>query len=224
MIMDGNRRWAREKKLKAVTLGHKKGLDAVRAAIRFCRKKNIKHLSLYTFSLENFKRSSIEKNYIFKLLTQRVTADLPDLLKEGIRVRFVGDRSLFPQETRDAIEVVEEKTKHLDRLQVHFLFCYGSQQEVLAATKQVAQKVKDGVLSVDQIDDATFRNEMWMGAVPDPDVLIRTGGVTRISNFLLYQLAYSELLFLDYYWPEVTEERLEACLEKFETIQRNFGK
>lgn len=224
MIMDGNRRWAREKKLEAVTMGHKKGIDAIRASVRFCLKKNIKYLSLYTFSLENFRRDAKEKSYLFDLLAQSIKKDLFDLVEQKVRVRFVGDRSCFPESLRDTIFEVEEKTKEFDKLNLNFLFCYGSKQELLAATKKVAQKVKDGELSVDEIDEDIFRKEMWMGHAPDPEIIIRTGKKTRLSNFLLYQAAYSELIFPDCYWPEITQERLEECVKDFQDIQRNFGK
>lgn len=223
MIMDGNRRWAREKKLQAVTLGHKKGVDAIRSAITFCLKKRVKYLSLYTFSLENFKRNQAEKTYIFDLLADVLRDDLLDLIKHGVRVRFVGERSLFPEKTRMIIEEVEGRTKDLNRLCLNMLFCYGSKQEILSATKRLAQQVKEGSVDADQIDENLLRREMWLGDVPDPDLILRTGKRTRLSNFLLFQGAYSEWMFLDYHWPEINEERLQECVDRFQGVERNFG-
>jgi len=224
MVMDGNRRWAQEKKLEAVTLGHKKGVDAVRAAVRFCLKKNIPYLSLYTFSLENFKRSSIEKKYIFNLLAQVIKNDTLKLLEQGIRIRFIGDRDYFPKTTLAIIDEIEEKTKHLNKLNLNMLFCYGAQQEMICAAKRVAQKVKEGLLAVDEIDETALRREMWTSGIPDPDLIIRTGKLSRLSNFLLFQAAYSELVFPDCYWPEITEERLAECVETFYATQKNYGR
>jgi undecaprenyl diphosphate synthase len=223
MVMDGNRRWAREKKLEAVTQGHRKGVDAAKVAIEFCLKKGIKYLSLYAFSLENFRRSDTEKKYLFNLLNNFLEKHAQDFIERGIQVRFVGDRSLFPESTRDTIEKIEEQTKDLSSLQVNFLFCYGSTQELISATKQVAKKVETGELSSDEIDETILRKSMWFGDVPDPEIIIRTGKVSRLSNFLLFQGAYSEWFFLDCYWPEVNEEKLEKCVEQFHQVRRNFG-
>jgi undecaprenyl diphosphate synthase len=224
IIMDGNRRWAREKKLQAVSLGHKKGVDSVKSAIKFCLKNNIKYLSLYTFSLENFNRDGVEKKYLFDLLTRTLRDDLDELISYGVKVRFVGDRSCFPEQMESVVAGSEEGTRGLDKLCLNILFCYGSKQEVIFAAKKVAQKVRDGVLRVDEINESVFRKEMWLNGTPDPDLIIRTGKTFRLSNFLLFQAAYSELMFLDCYWPEVNESLLQNCLDKFHKSKRNFGK
>ena len=224
MIMDGNRRWAREKKLQAVSMGHKKGVDSVKTSIRFCIKNKIKYLSLYTFSLENFNRDNVEKEYLFDLLSRTLRDDLEEFIKYGVKIRFVGDRNYFPEKMESIIAGAEEGTKHLDKLCLNILFCYGSKQEVLSAAKKVAQKVRDGALHVDEINEDVFRGEMWMNGTPDPELIIRTGKASRLSNFLLFQGAYSELMFLDCYWPEINEERLQDCVDKFYVLQRNFGK
>lgn len=224
MIMDGNRRWARENKLKSVSLGHKKGAEAIKVAVNFCLKKSIKHLSLYTFSIENFRRSIEEKTYLFGLLVDGLKDNLPSFIKEGIRVRFVGNRELFPKSVMGSIEEVESTTKDFNNLTLNFLFCYGSQQEMAHAAKNIAKKVRDGVLDVDSIDESLIKKESWLGDIPDPDLFVRTGGVLRISNFMLFQMAYSEMIFLDCYWPEITEEKLQECFDKFNSVKRNFGK
>jgi undecaprenyl diphosphate synthase len=225
MIMSGNRRWARENKLSAAFLGYDKGIEAVRNAISFCLNNSIKHLSLYAFSLENFKRPEEEKKYLFKLLALWFKRELASVVKEKICIRFVGDRSFFPEEVREVIEKIESRTKNYSRLCVNFLFCYGAQQEIINAAKVLASKVKSGEISEDQIDATTFKKSLWLGDIPEPDLIIRTGskGEIRLSNFMLFQAAYSELLFLDCYWPEITEERLNQCMKSFKNTQRNFG-
>jgi len=224
MIMDGNRRWARERKFEAVTQGHRKGVDTIEHAIQFCLKNKIKHLSLYALSYENFlERSDIEKKYLFSVPSQVLKNNIDDLIKQGIRIRFVGDRTVFPEVSRDAIHELEEKTKHLDTLNVNLLFCYGSKQELVFAAKKLAKKVQENKISVDQIDEKSLRDEFWLNFAPDPEMIIRTGKVSRISNFLLFHGAYSEWMFLDCYWPEITEEKLQECYNKFYGIKRNFG-
>jgi len=224
MIMDGNRRWARENGLSAVMLGHKSGVESVKVAIKFCIKKGIKYLSLFTFSIENFRRDKTEQSYIFDLLVDVIKNDLLDLIKNGIRIRFIGDRKFFPEKVRSVISEVEEKTKHLTNLNLNMLFCYGARQEIVNAAKKVAKKVSDGILSVDEIDESEFRNNLWTDDIPDADLVVRTGKVSRLSNFLLFQSAYSELMFLDCYWPEINEDRLRYCFDDFHGVQRNFGK
>jgi undecaprenyl diphosphate synthase len=222
IIPDGNRRWALQNKLESF-FGHKQGMEHVRSAIKVCIKKGIKYLSFYTFSLENFKRSDQEKNYLFNLLADGMTKELPDLIKNGIRVRFIGDRSSFPQQIQSVIHDVEHKTEHLQTLNLNLLFCYGSTAEITQAVKLIAQKVKDGLLAVDDINEHTIHDALWTAGMPDPDLIIRTGGLSRLSNFLLYQAAYSEFSFLDCYWPDITEEKLELCLDRFNQTKRNFG-
>jgi len=224
MIMDGNRRWAKEKKLEAVTLGHKKGVDSVKTAVKFCLGKGIKYLSLFTFSLENFRRDEKEKKYIFNLLSKVLNDNVLELIEQGVRVRFIGDRSYFPKDSISAIEKIEEKTKDLKKLSLNMLFCYGSHQELAHATKKIAQKVKNGLLDPEEIDENSIRQELWTNGTPDPDLIVRTGKLSRLSNFLLFQAAYSELIFLDCNWPEINEKILQGCVDKFYSIQRNFGR
>jgi undecaprenyl diphosphate synthase len=223
IIPDGNRRWAAKNKLKSV-FGHKKGLDAVKVAIKVCIKNGIKYLSIYTFSLENFNRSEEEKSYLFELLINELAAQLPEFKKEGIRIRFIGDKNYFPRGVFQTIQTAEQETKDLDRLNLNLLFCYGSKGEIVHATRSLAQKVKSGEIKVEDIDENTLSNFLWTSGMPDPDLIIRTSGLSRLSNFLLYQSAYSEFMFLDCFWPEVNEPILQKCVDNFTQIQRNFGK
>ena len=222
IIMDGNRRWAKKNKLESFS-GHKKGKDKIRLAIKFCIKNNIKHLSLYTFSLENFNRCESEKNYLFNLIVEGAKKELPELVEQGVQVKFVGDRRLFPSHIVSSINEIENKTKDLNKLHHNILFGYGAQQEVAFAVKSIAKKVKEGLIDIEEIDEKTVKNHLWTAGTPDPDLIVRTGGDVRLSNFLLYQAAYSEFAFLDCYWPEITEEHLQKCVDKFKASKRNFG-
>lgn len=224
IIPDGNRRWAKANKLESF-FGHRRGLDVVKTAVRSCIKNGIKHLSFYTFSLENFRRSEVEKNYLFSMLASEFRSAIPELVQENIRVKFIGDKSCYPAQIKDVIQEIELATAGGDRLNLNLLFCYGARQELMFAAKAIAQKVKEGFLDVASITEETLGKSLWTAGTPDPDLVIRTGSgqSPRMSNFLLYQAAYSEWMFLDQYWPEVTEELLQSCIEKFENIKRNFG-
>jgi len=221
-VMDGNRRWATQQGLAAV-LGHKKGTDSVKQATEFCIKNNISYLTLYTFSIENFKRSEEEKNYLFDLIIKEAQEGLAEFLSHKIRVRFVGDRSLFPAHVLALCQEIEEKTAHLTTLTLNFLFCYGGQQEIVSAVQKIAQQVLDNTLKIQDITKDIVTNNLWLGDIPEPELIIRTGGVKRLSNFLLYQAAYSELYFVDTYWPDMTYAHFEKALEDFMLRKRNFG-
>jgi undecaprenyl diphosphate synthase len=222
IIPDGNRRWAAQNKLESM-FGHQRGMEQVRMAIRTCIQSGIRYLSFYTFSLENFKRSELEKKYLFNLLADGFSKELPELVKEGIRVRFIGDRQKFPDQLASVVKMVEEQTKHLTRLNLSLLFCYGGTAEIVAAVKQIAQQAKDGHVEVEAITERTVHDALWTADLPDPDLIIRAGGESRLSNYLLYQAAYSEFRVLETYWPAVTEAELAECIEKFNQTKRNFG-
>jgi len=223
IIPDGNRRWASKNKLQAI-FGHKKGMEAVRTAIDVCVKNNIKYLSFYTFSLENFRRSEEEKSYLFDLIADGFKSRLSELIAAGVRIRFIGDRNYFPERISHVIADIENQTQHLSALNLSLLFCYGSRGEVVDTVKRLAQKIKDGFLAIEDITEETISDSLWTAGIPDPDLIVRTSGIVRISNFLLYQAAYSEFSFLNCYWPEVTSDILEECINKFQDTQRNFGK
>lgn len=221
-IMDGNRRWAKKQGLAAV-MGHSKGVDSVRRVIEFCLKKGIAYTSLYTFSLENFKRSDEEKAYLFDLMVKEVAQGIDEFISQGVRIRFVGDRALFPTSVQASCHEVEEKTAHLRALTVNVLFCYGGRQEILAGVKSIVRKIQAGELAENDINEASFKQELWCGDCPDPDLIVRTGGEQRLSNFLLFQSAYSELMFLDCLWPDISLADLEQVYEAFMGRHRRFG-
>ncbi|MEX0849279.1 MAG: polyprenyl diphosphate synthase [Candidatus Dependentiae bacterium] len=221
-IMDGNRRFAKKHGWKP-WVGHKKGVDAVRQAIEFCIHNKIKYLSLYTFSIENFKRSDQEKNFLFSLLVKEAQLNVQEFIQKGIQVRFIGDRAFFPQDVLSACLKVEQATQAGAILQLNFLFCYGGQQEIVHATKQLCRDVQNGQLAVDDINEKTVSNALWLGDIPTPDLIFRTGGVHRLSNFLLFQSAYAEFYFSDRLWPEITTKELQVAFDVFNQRIRNFG-
>jgi undecaprenyl diphosphate synthase len=221
-IMDGNRRFAKKLGWKP-WLGHKKGVESVKIAIDFCLKNSIPHLSLYTLSIENLKRSREETDFLFSLLAEQIVEYTDELVEKGIRVCFVGDRTMFPKQTAQACLAAEQATVHGDKLRINFLFCYGGQQEVVAAAQKVAQSVQSGKMVPTDITIQTFGQTLWLSDVPAPDLVFRTGGVKRLSNFLLFQAAYAEFYFSDILWPEVTHDDLQQALETFNRQTRNFG-
>lgn len=223
IIPDGNRRWAKKNKLKSI-MGHRTGMEAFKKTIKFCLKKGIKYLSFYTFSLDNFNRPEEEKKYLFRLLMDQSIKQLPELKEQGVRVRFIGDRDYFPVEMLPSIKQIEDETKDNNKLNLNLLFCYGGQREIVHSVKDLVKKVQAGVLDVEDIDEEKIKNSLWTAGMPDPELIIRTSKRARLSNFLLYQAAYSEFMFLDIFWPEITEDHLQKCLDDFGGIQRNFGK
>lgn len=225
IIPDGNRRWAKANKMEAF-FGHRRGLDVVKIAMQVCKRNGIKHLSFYTFSLENFKRGETEKNYLFNMLATEFHAAIPELVKEGIKVRFIGDNTYYPPSLHKTIAEVESATVAGKALNLNLLFCYGGRQELVHAAKLIAQRVKEGLLDLDQITEETMNASLWTAGSPDPELIIRTGmeQEPRTSNFLPFQSVYSEWMFLKEYWPAVTEELLQSCLERFAGVNRNFGK
>ena len=220
--MDGNRRWAKKRGLLP-WYGHREGVEAVRTVVKFCLDYKIQYLSLYTFSLENFKRPEIEKKYLFSYLAKETEKELPNFIKNGVKVRFVGDRSQFPESLKATYDCMEKETAHCKNLILNLLFCYGGQQELVAGIKDIVRDVQIGKISADQLTETQLNQYLWLGDIPAPDLIIRTGGAQRLSNFLLYQAAYSELCFLDCMWPELSVEHLEKVVSSFTNCKRNFG-
>ncbi|TET34304.1 di-trans,poly-cis-decaprenylcistransferase [Candidatus Dependentiae bacterium] len=222
-IMDGNRRWAKQHGWLPWD-GHRAGLKTAQRVVDFCLEQSISYLSLYTFSLENFRRPPQELNFLFNVLMKEMKeALLKKFIAKGVRVTFVGDRSLFPKAVLPICDEIEEKTKEFSVLQVNLLFCYGGQQELVHGMKVIAQKLKSGELSEDDISDELLEQSLWTAGIPAPDLIVRTGGIKRLSNFFLFKAAYSEFFFLDCFWPELTHIHLNEVVESFHTRQRNFG-
>lgn len=222
LIMDGNRRWAKENNLFPWQ-GHYHGIKAVEHSIEFCIEKGIKFLSLYTFSLENFKRNITEKNYLFDLIIKFGEIFLPKLLKYKVKIKFIGDKSLFPESIVDTILYLEEQTKEFEKLTVNMLFCYGGRQEIVDAINKIVKETNKNLIKpAIKLED--INSYLWCGKMPDPDLIIRTGGQKRLSNFLLFQAAYSELYFTDTYWPSFNKEHLELAIQEYNHRKRNYGK
>lgn len=218
-VMDGNRRWAKLQGQMPWT-GHKAGAQTVRIAVDFCLQYQIPYLSLYTFSLENFNRSEHERSYLFDLVMQQAESYVPEFIAQGIKIRFIGNLSLFPESVQEVCARVEQQTAQGLKLQVNFLFGYGARQEIFAAAQLLAQKIAAGI-AVTQVD---LESGLWTAGIPDPDLIIRTGGVQRLSNFLLYQGAYTEIRFLDTLWPDVTADQLYYAVVSAVQAQKNLGR
>lgn len=223
MIMDGNRRWAKKNKL-SYSVGYAEGgFGAAKTAAKFCIDANIPYLSLYTFSLENFNRPQYEQDLLFNCIVNEGPKQLKFFNQENIRVRFIGDRSRFPEKVLPTIEALEQGTENNSGLQVNLLFCYGARQELVCSIKRLMHKVKKGLLSEEQISEKALEDCLWTSGIPQPELIIRTSGTQRLSNFLLYQAAYSEFYFLDCLWPDITREDLERAVGSYLGVQRNFG-
>ena len=218
-VMDGNRRWATRQGMLSWR-GHRAGAEKVEVAVNFCLQYQIPFLSLYTFSLENFKRSEQERSYLFDLVMQQAESYVPRFIEKGVKIRFVGDLSLFPESVQKVCHKVHEQTAEGKNLQVNFLFGYGARQEILSAVQACADKMIAG----EQITKEIFEACLWTAGTPDPDLIIRTGGVQRLSNFLLYQSAYAEIRFLDTLWPDLTHEQILQAVTSAVQAQKNVGK
>ena len=216
LIMDGNRRWAKSRGMFP-WLGHRQGAKTVEIVIKYCIEQKISYVSLYTFSLENFKRSQEEISYLFALIDE-ARSRIKEFVKEGIKIKFVGDRSVLPQETKNSCDEIERATAECKNLQCNFLLSYGSPQEIIAAVQELIR------LQPEEVTIDLFKKHMWMGDIPDPELIIRTGGVKRLSNFLLFQAAYSEIEFLDCLWPDLTKQLLHETIAKSVLAKKNFGK
>lgn len=213
-IMDGNRRWARLRN-KPAWYGHQQGAEKIQTILEFCKKNKIAYVTLYAFSLENFKRSSVEKSALFSILKQYAQHKAQELKEHNIKIRMLGDLSLLPADVQKACEFVEQQTAHCTGLQCNFLLAYGAQQELQYAAQHMAQ---DQTRKEKQLQDY-----VWTAGIPEPDLIIRTGNVQRLSNFLLYQAAYAEIRFLPVLWPDITQQHLQQVLASYQEAVRNFG-
>lgn len=222
IIMDGNRRWAKERGLQSFE-GHKQGIVALETTIKYCLASGIKNLSLYTFSLENFKRAKEENEEIFGMFPDALSLWKKNFDTGNVKVRFVGDRALFPEKTVEAIEKIESETQKNDGLFVNLMFCYGGQQEIVDSVKKIAQEVKTGKLDSQNIDIKTISKNTWTGDISEPDLIIRTGKRNRLSNFMTFQSSYSEIVFSNLNWPEIGMAQLEEMCEQYAQSQRTFG-
>lgn len=223
IIMDGNGRWAKKQGLLR-TIGHENGAKAVRQTVETCARLGIKNLTLFAFSTENWNRPKLEVDTLMKLLSKALKKELNTLTKNDIRLNTIGDIESLPKSVaKNLIEVVES-TKENQRMTLTLALNYGSREEITRATKLIADKVKNNIISVEDIDESVINNHLYTRNLPDVDLVIRTSGEQRISNFLLWQIAYAELYFTDVLWPDFSAEHLMEALESYQNRERRFGK
>ncbi len=221
IIMDGNRRWAKANNLDTAQ-GHKEGAENLKRIAKYANKIGIKYMTFYVFSTENWKRSKEEVGAIMKLLKFYIS-DFFKSYDDNIRVRVIGKREDISKDLVSEIEKIEEKTKNNTGLTLNIAFNYGGRDELVSATKAIARDVLEGKLNIDDINEELIANNLYTAGQPDPDLLIRTSGEERISNFLPWQLSYSEFVFVDKYWPEYSEEDLNETIKIYQNRNRRFG-
>jgi undecaprenyl diphosphate synthase len=218
IIMDGNGRWAERRDLP-VAEGHREGTRALRRTVEACIDLGVETLAVYAFSTENWSRPEAEVESLMEIFGETIERELPDLARQGVRTRFMGRRDRAPDELREQIERLERETAPNDRLNLWVAFDYGGRADIVEATRKL---VEEGV-APDAIDEESLRANLYAPELPDPDLLIRTSGELRISNFLLWQLAYSELIFVDTLWPDFGRDELEQALAAYAQRRRRFG-
>lgn len=222
IIMDGNGRWAKARGLPRFA-GHQKGAKAVRAVVEGCQELGIRHLTLYAFSSENWKRPQAEVNDLMGLLRLYLKRELADLHRNNVRMQFIGDFDALQPDIQNLIESAQRKTSGNTALCLTIALNYGSHDEIVEACRKLARAVENGELRADAISEDLFRAQLQTADIPDPDLLIRTSGEQRLSNFLLWQAAYSELVFLDTLWPDFTKDHLAAAVHEYQRRERRYG-
>jgi undecaprenyl diphosphate synthase len=223
IIMDGNGRWAEERGLSRLH-GHKQGAVTVREITTACRERGVKFLTLYSFSTENWSRPPDEVDGLMQLLRDYLRDELPTLKKNGVRLATIGDVARLPLVVRTGLEVTKQATANETGMQLTLALSYGSRDEIVDAVKSIARDVKAGRVDVEAVDHALVSSRLQTVGIPDPDLVIRTSGEQRISNFLLWQLAYAELWFTDVAWPDFDRAQLDAAFAAYGKRQRRFGK
>ena len=222
IIMDGNGRWAKARALPRIA-GHKEGINSVREITRVCGEVGVRHLTLYTFSTENWKRPLSEVNALMHLLLKTIKEEIKELHRKGVRFTIIGDLDTIPVKTAEGLRDGIEITKANTGLNLNLALNYGSRQEIVEAMKSIAYQVKAGEVKPKNIDLELLSNSLLTNSMPDPELLIRTSGEHRLSNFLLWQIAYTEIFMTDLFWPEFREEQLLNAILDFQSRERRFG-
>ncbi len=222
IIMDGNGRWAKSRGLPR-TAGHRQGVEAVRRTISGAIELGIQYVTLFSFSSENWGRPVDEVSDLMGLMRRYLRSETAELREQGVRVRVIGERDRLPRDIAEMISQLEVQTRENDRLNLVVALSYGGRAELVLAAKQLASAVQDGKLSLEEVSEETFGRCLMTDGIPDPDLLIRTSGEKRISNFLLWQLAYSELIFVDTLWPDFGKDELEGAIAEFRQRDRRYG-
>ena len=217
IIMDGNGRWGLKKR-RSRNYGHLKGLNTVEAVIKSSLEQKIPYLTLYTFSTENWKRPDEEINFLFNLIRKHIKKNLKKIIKQGIKINIIGKRKKLPSDIIKSLKLIEKKTENNDAITINLALNYGSKEEILDACRRfVFDKNK-------KVNIKNFQKRLYTKNIPDPDILIRTGGTRRLSNFLLWQIAYAEIFFIDKLWPDFNENDFNKIIINFKKIKRNFGR
>ena len=223
IIMDGNRRWAQKRGLPK-NMGHKKGAENVVKITRAMKESGVKYLTLYAFSTENWQRSEDEVKALMQLLREYLDKEFQEIMDNNVRIIFIGEREMLSPDIREKMEKIEHDSAQNTALTLCIALSYGSRQEILSATKKAAQLVLDKKISIEDITTDKFSSLLYTAGIPDPDILIRTSGEQRISNYLLWQLAYTEFFFTDTLWPDFDKEELLTIIDKFTHRERRYGK
>jgi len=222
VIMDGNGRWARKRHMPRI-VGHRAGVEAVRGVVESCAERHVQALTLFAFSSENWRRPEQEVSLLMDLFLSSLKREVKRLHENGIRLRIIGDVSRFPDKLQQQIQLAESLTVANEGLQLVIAVNYGGRWDIAQAARQLAIEVAAGRMSSDAIDEQSLQNYLALSDLPEPDLFIRTGGEQRVSNFLLWQLAYTELYFTDILWPDFDRQAFELALKSFASRQRRFG-
>ncbi len=223
IIMDGNGRWAKQKGRLRV-FGHENGVSTVRDTVQNCVKLKLEYLTLYTFSTENWKRPKIEVDTLMRLLVSSLKKELKVFLKNNVKLNTIGDITSLPKRAHKELVEVMQKTNENTGMTLTLALNYGAREELKNAVQQISAKVKNNIISVESIDETIINNHLYTHNLPDVDLLIRTSGEHRISNFLLWQIAYAELYFIDVFWPDFKEHHLVGAIKNYQNRERRFGK
>lgn len=223
LIMDGNGRWAKARNLPRLA-GHKAGVEALRKVIEKGGDLGVKHMTFYAFSTENWKRPQDEVLGLMNLLVAYLKSETKKLHENGVRINVLGDITKLPGSAQKELKRAIDLTKNNDRLTVHMALNYGSRDEMVKAVQSISRKVQAGEIQPDEIDESIIEDNLYTRGVPDPDLMIRTSGELRLSNFLLWQLAYAEFIFSDIYWPDFDGDALEEAILVYQNRHRRFGK
>jgi undecaprenyl diphosphate synthase len=223
IIMDGNGRWAKQKGLLRA-FGHESGTKSVRITVETCAKLGVENLTLYAFSTENWNRPKLEVDTLMRLLISSLKKELETLQKNNIRLNCIGNIDMLPNSAKKELLAVIEKTKNNTRMTLTLALSYGSREELLNAVKAICDKVKNNIISIDTLDESIINQHLYTHNLPDVDLVIRTSGEHRISNFLLWQIAYAEFYFTDVLWPDFKEDDLYEAIISYQKRERRFGK
>ena len=223
IIMDGNGRWAEQKGMPRI-FGHQNGVTAVRKIVEAANKFNIEYLTLFTFSIENWDRPRNEVDTLMGLLVKTLKDEFEDMLKNNIKLNAIGELSTLPDNVIDELYTIIESTKNNTGMTLTLALSYSGKQEIFKAVKEISEKVKNDLICLDNFDNSLINDHLYTRNLPDVDLLIRTSGEKRISNFLLWQIAYAELYFTDVYWPDFSEKDFEMAILEYQKRERRFGK